>query len=112
MLNFELLTMQTYIDRDNLDKIENVKSEKLLLRQMQIMKKVEFDRKMRDFKLRRKIWRKFILSLFMKIRHLNKCADLTKCFHQMFDLNVSFINRVIDFVESYLIKVSFSFATR
>jgi hypothetical protein len=47
--------MQIYTDRDNLDKIEDVKSEKLLLRQMQIMKKVEFDRKMRDFKLRRKI---------------------------------------------------------
>jgi hypothetical protein len=49
----------------------------LLVRQMQIMQDVEFDRKMRDFKLRRKIWRKFALNLFMKIRHLNKCANLT-----------------------------------
>jgi hypothetical protein len=55
MLNFEFLTIQVYTDRDNLDKIENIKFEQLLLRQMQIMKKVEFDRKMRDFKLRRKI---------------------------------------------------------
>jgi hypothetical protein len=55
MLNVELLTMQIDIDRDNLDKIEDVKSEKLLLRQVQIMKEIEFDRKMRDFKLRRKI---------------------------------------------------------
>jgi hypothetical protein len=47
--------MQAHIDRDNLEKVENVKLEKLLLRQIQIMKNVEFDRKMRDFKLRRKI---------------------------------------------------------
>jgi hypothetical protein len=49
------LTMQAYIDRDNLEQVEDVKSEELLLRQIQIMKNVEFDRKMRDFKLRRKI---------------------------------------------------------
>ncbi len=69
--------MQAYIDRDNLEQVENVKLEELLVRQMQIMQDVEFDRKMRDFKLRRKIWRKFALNLFMKIRHLNKCANLT-----------------------------------
>jgi hypothetical protein len=47
--------MQTYINRDNLEQIENVKFEELFVRQMQIMQNVEFDRKMRDFKLRRKI---------------------------------------------------------
>jgi hypothetical protein len=47
--------MQAYIDRDNLEQVENVKLEELLVRQMQIMQDVEFDRKMRDFKLRRKI---------------------------------------------------------
>ncbi len=55
LINLEFLTMQAHIDRDNLEKVENVKLEKLLLRQIQIMKNVEFDRKMRDFKLRRKI---------------------------------------------------------
>ncbi len=47
--------MHVYIDRDNLNKIKDVEFEELFLRQMQIMKNVEFDRKMRDFKLRRKI---------------------------------------------------------
>jgi hypothetical protein len=69
----------------------------LLLRQIQIMKNVEFDRKMRDFKLRRKIWRKFVLNLFMKIRHLNKCEDLTNCSHWVFDLSASIINRLVNF---------------
>ncbi len=53
LIDLELLTMQTYIDRDNLEQVENVKFEKLLFRPIQIMKNVEFDRKMRDFKLRR-----------------------------------------------------------
>ncbi len=47
--------MQTYIDRDNLEQVEEIKSKELLLRHIQIMHNVEFDRKMRDFKLRRKI---------------------------------------------------------
>jgi hypothetical protein len=47
--------MQAYIDRDNLEQVEDVKLEELLVRQMQIIQDVEFDRKMRDFKLRRKI---------------------------------------------------------
>jgi hypothetical protein len=47
--------MQAYIDRDNLEQVEDVKFEELLVRQMQIIQDVEFDRKMRDFKLRRKI---------------------------------------------------------
>jgi hypothetical protein len=47
--------MQAYIDRDNLEQVEDVEFEELLVRQMQIIQDVEFDRKMRDFKLRRKI---------------------------------------------------------
>jgi hypothetical protein len=97
LIDLELLTMQAYIDRDNLEQVEKIESKELLLRQIQIMHNVEFDRKMRDFKLRRKIWRKSVLNLFMKIRHLNKCANLTNCSHQMFDLSVLIINRAVSF---------------
>ncbi len=55
LIDLELLTMQAYIDRDNLEQVEKIESKELLLRQIQIMHNVEFDRKMRDFKLRRKI---------------------------------------------------------
>ncbi len=97
LINLELLTMQAYIDRDNIEQVENVKFEELFLRQIQIMKNVEFDRKMRDFKLRRNISRESVLNSFMKIRLLNKCEDLTNCSHRMFDLNASIINRFVNF---------------
>jgi hypothetical protein len=54
-LDSELLTMQAYIDRDNLEKVKKIKSEKLLKRHIKLMNNAAFDRKMRDFKLRRKI---------------------------------------------------------
>ncbi len=47
--------MQIYTNRDNLEKIKKIKPEKLFLRQIKIMKNVDFNRKMRDFKLQRKI---------------------------------------------------------
>jgi hypothetical protein len=94
-LDSEFLTMQAYIDRDNLEKVKKIKSEELLRRHIEFMNNAAFDRKMRDFKLRRKIRRKFVLNLFMKIRHLNRCANLNNCSHQVFDLEVFIINRTI-----------------
>jgi hypothetical protein len=101
--DFELLTMQAYTNRDNLEKVENIESNELLSRQIEIMNNAVFDRKMRDFKLRRKVWRRFVLNLLMKIRHLNKCANLINCSHQMFDLKVFIINRSVNFVIIYLL---------
>ncbi len=53
--DFELLTMQAYTNRDNLEKVEDIESNELFSRQIEIMNNAIFDRKMRDFKLRRKI---------------------------------------------------------
>ncbi len=53
--DLELLTMQAYTNRDNFEKIENIESNELLSRQIEIMNNVVFDRKMRDFKLQRKV---------------------------------------------------------
>jgi hypothetical protein len=101
--DFELLTMQAYTNRDSLEKVEDIESKELFSRQIKIMNNAVFDRKMRDFKLRRKIWRKFVLSLLMKIRHLNRYADLINCLHQMFDLKMFIINRSVNFVIIYLL---------
>jgi hypothetical protein len=95
--------MQAYTNRDNFEKIENIESNELLSRQIEIMNNVVFDRKMRDFKLQRKVWRKFVLSFLMKIRHLNKCANLINCSHQVFDLKMFIINRFVNFVLIYLL---------
>jgi hypothetical protein len=101
--DLELLTMQAYTNRDNLEKVEDIESNELLSRQIEIMNNAIFDRKMRDFKLRRKVWRRFVLSLLMKIRHLNRCANLINCSHQVFDLEVFIINRSVSFVIIYLL---------
>ncbi len=37
------------------------------------------------------------VEFLMKIRHLNKCANLSKCSHRVFELNMFFIYRKISF---------------
>jgi hypothetical protein len=85
--------MQVFNDRDNNEYVEEMKSIELAHKTINIFTNVEHDRRMRDFKLRRDIWRKNILDLLMKIRHLNRCFNLFNCFHQLFELNVFIIDR-------------------
>ncbi len=47
--------MQTFIDRDNDEYVEKMKSTELTCRTVNISTNVEHDRRMRDFKLRRAI---------------------------------------------------------
>jgi hypothetical protein len=93
LLNFDLLTMQVFIDQDNNEYVEKIKSIEFARKAIDISINVEHDRRMRDFKLRRDMWRKSIFSLLMKIRHFNRCFNLFNCFHQLFELNVSVIDR-------------------
>ncbi len=101
LLNFDLLTMQVFNDRDNNEYVEEMKSIKLVRKAIDISINVEHDRRMRDFKLRRNIWRKNILDLLMKIRHFNRCFNLFNCFHQLFELNVFVIDRKMNDFYNY-----------
>jgi hypothetical protein len=47
--------MQTFIDKDNDEIIENITSKELARRTAAIIAHIEFDKKMRDFKMRRRI---------------------------------------------------------
>jgi hypothetical protein len=55
LLNLDLMTMQTYIDKDNNEFVEDVASKKLIRKAVNITANAKFNRKMRDFKLRREI---------------------------------------------------------
>jgi hypothetical protein len=101
LLDFDLMTMQTYIDKNNNEFVEDVSFEKLIRRAVNITANAKFNKRMKNFKFRREIWRKSILSLLMKIRHLNRCSNLNKCSHQLFELKVLMIDFEIDFSSFY-----------
>jgi hypothetical protein len=47
--------MQTFIDKNNNETVEDITSKELARRTAAITAHVEFDKKMRDFKMRRRI---------------------------------------------------------
>jgi hypothetical protein len=106
--DLDLLTMQTFIDKNNNEYVEDVSFDELTRRAVNITANAKFNRRMKDFKLRRDIWRKSILSLLMKIRHLNRYSNLVNCFHQMFELRISIIDFEIDFLVIFNISINLS----
>jgi hypothetical protein len=75
------LTIQIFINRNSDEFVKEMKSIKLVCKAKNILINVEHDRKMRDFKLKKAIWRKNILNLLMKIRHFNKYFNLFNYFY-------------------------------
>jgi hypothetical protein len=55
LLNLDLITMQTYIDKDNNEFVEDVASKELIRRAINITANAKFNKRMKDFKLRREI---------------------------------------------------------
>jgi hypothetical protein len=87
--------MQAYNDRDNNEKVEELKSIELHDRAIMLVNTANHNRRMQDFKLRRAQWRKPIQSLLLKMRHINKCSDSTNCRHVLFELGIPTIDYTV-----------------
>ncbi len=55
LLDFDLMTMQTYIDKNNNEFVEDVSFEKLIRRAVNITANAKFNKRMKNFKFRREI---------------------------------------------------------
>lgn len=104
-LDVDLQIMKTYNDKNNDDVVEKLIADELRYKVVDIINVAMHNKRMQKFKLRHAHWRKSIQSLLLKIRHLDRCIDLSECSHTMFDLSISIIDEVSIVLIFLLIKI-------
>jgi cellulose synthase/poly-beta-1,6-N-acetylglucosamine synthase-like glycosyltransferase len=81
--------MQKFTNKNNKKYVEKLSMKTLFVKAREILKRSTHNFLMRDFRLRKLIWRRSICILRKKIRHINMCSNFHDCRHFKFAFEIS-----------------------